>query len=62
MANMLTQNTYLRKYGIHNWTLPAWVTRMPDGTNVNVCPAAGACVTFGEIEATTRRNRSKRED
>lgn len=44
MTNLLTQNTYLRKYGIHNWTLPAWVTRMPDGTNINVCPAAGACV------------------
>lgn len=44
MSNLLTQNTYLRRYGIHNWTLPAWVTRLPDGTNVNVCPAAGACV------------------
>lgn len=44
MSNLLTQNTYLRKYGIHNWTLPAWVTRMPDGRNINVCPAAGACV------------------
>lgn len=41
---MLTQNSELRPLGIHNFTLPAWVVRLDDGRNVNVCPQAGACV------------------
>lgn len=41
---MLTQNSEMRKLGIHNWTLPAWVVRTSDGKAVNVCPQAGACV------------------
>lgn len=43
---LLTQNGELRPLGIYNWTLPAWVARTSDGTAVNVCPAAGACVKF----------------
>ncbi len=41
---MLTQNSEMRRDGVHNWTLPAWVARLSDGTAVNVCPQAGACV------------------
>lgn len=41
---MLTQNSEMRKDHVWNWTLPAWVTRLPDGRAVNVCPQAGACV------------------
>lgn len=44
MAKLLTQNSELRPLGIHNWTLPAWVVRLSDGRNVNVCEQAGACV------------------
>ncbi len=29
-----------------NWSLPAWVTKLPDGRVVNVCPSAGACKDF----------------
>lgn len=42
--NMLTQNSELRRDRVWNWTLPAWVVRTSDGTAVNVCPQAGACV------------------
>jgi hypothetical protein len=41
---VLTQNSEMRRDKVWNWTLPAWVTRLPDGTAVNVCPQAGACV------------------
>lgn len=44
MSRLLTQNSELRPLGIHNWTLPAWVIRLDDGRNVNVCEQAGACV------------------
>lgn len=41
--NLLTSNSDLRRDGIWTWTLPAWVTKLPDGRVVNVCPSAGAC-------------------
>lgn len=43
---MLTQNSEMRRDHVYNWTLPAWVARTSDGTAVNVCPQAGACVKF----------------
>ena len=43
---LLTQNSELRPLGIWNWTLPAWVAKKSDGTAINVCPAAGACVKY----------------
>lgn len=43
---LLTQNSELRRDRVHNWTLPAWVARLPSGEAVNVCPQAGACVKF----------------
>lgn len=43
MPTLLRQNSELRADGIWNWTLPAWVTRLPDGRSINVCPSAGAC-------------------
>ncbi len=41
---LLTQNSELRADGVYNWTLPAWVVEMPDGSKVNTCPSAGACI------------------
>ena len=41
---LLTQNREMRKDRVFNWTLPAWVVRLPDGRHVNVCPQAGACI------------------
>jgi hypothetical protein len=43
---LLTQNSNLKRDGIWNWTLPAWVVELPDGGHVNVCPSAGACAKF----------------
>lgn len=42
--DLLRQNAELRRDRVWNWTLPAWVARRTDGTAVNVCPQAGACV------------------
>lgn len=49
-----------------NWTLPAWVTKLPDGRTVNVCPSAGACkdlcyarngtYLFPQVKAAHQRN------
>lgn len=43
---LLRQNSELRKDRIWNWTLPAFVTKLPDGRNLNVCPQAGACASL----------------
>ncbi|MFI1701451.1 hypothetical protein ACH419_36600 [Streptomyces bobili] len=48
---LLSQNERMKKQGIFNFTLPAWVVRLtdeaPDGTTtvrtINVCPSAGVC-------------------
>ena len=41
---LLRANSELRKDRVSNWTLPAWVVQVSDGSFVNVCPSAGACV------------------
>lgn len=43
---LLTQNSELKPDGIFNWTLPAFGVTLSDGTNMNVCPNAGACASF----------------
>ena len=43
---LLTQNSELKPDGIFNWTLPAFGVTLTDGTNMNVCPQAGACASF----------------
>jgi hypothetical protein len=43
---LLTQNSELKPDGIFNWTLPAFGVTLTDGTNMNVCPNAGACASF----------------
>lgn len=40
---LLTQNSELREIGVWNWSLPAWVVTLTDGTAFNTCPSAGAC-------------------
>ena len=40
---LLTQNSELRPHLVWNWTLPAWYTRLSDGTLFKTCPNAGAC-------------------
>lgn len=63
---LLRQNSELREDNIWNWTLPAWVTKLPDGRTVNVCPSAGACkdlcyarngtYLFPNVKAAHQRN------
>lgn len=43
---ILTQNSELKRDGVWNFTLPAWVVELPDGSHFNVCPNAGACAKF----------------
>lgn len=52
---LLTQNGELRPDGIWNWTLPAWVVRLPDGRAFNVCPNAGACAELCYARSGTYR-------
>jgi hypothetical protein len=42
----LTQNSEMRRDGVWNFTLPAWVIELEDGSHFNVCPNAGACAKF----------------
>jgi len=41
---LTSNNADLRRDGIFTWSLPAWVVELPDGSKMNVCPSAGACV------------------
>lgn len=43
MKQLLRQNAELRKVGVFNWTLPAHVVTLSDGSRFNTCPHAGAC-------------------
>ena len=43
---LLTQNGELREIGVWNWSLPAWVVTLEDGTKFNVCPSAGSCAAL----------------
>lgn len=42
----LTQNREMKRDGVWNFTLPAWVVELPDGSHFNVCPNAGVCAKF----------------
>lgn len=63
---LLRQNGELKGDGVWNWTLPAWVTKLPDGRVINVCPSAGACkdlcyarngtYLFPKVKAAHQRN------
>lgn len=39
----LTQNSELRRIGVWNWTLPAFVVTLTNGRRFNACPNAGPC-------------------
>jgi Gene product 88 len=44
---LLTDNNRdLKRDGIFTWSLPALAVKLPDGTNKNVCPAAGVCANL----------------
>lgn len=59
---LLTQNGELRKIGVWNWTLPAHVVQLTDGTRFNTCPNAGQCgrVCYAKMGTYTFSNVRKR--
>lgn len=64
-AKLLTQNRELRKDNIWNWSLPAHVVRLSNGSPFNVCPNAGACgrvcyAKFGTYQFSNVRARHLR--
>ncbi|MEU6352161.1 hypothetical protein ABZ896_22975 [Streptomyces sp. NPDC047072] len=57
---LLTQNSDLRRIGVWNWTLPAFVVELPDGSNFNVCPQAGVCAQLCYARVGTYRFKNVR--
>lgn len=57
---LLTQNSDLRRIGVFNWTLPAFVIEMPDGSHFNVCPQAGVCAQLCYARVGTYRFKNVR--
>lgn len=43
---LLSQNKNLKPDGIYNWSIPAFVIKLTNGENFNVCPNAGSCSSF----------------
>lgn len=43
MVTLLTQNRELKPHRIWNWSIPAWYTRLEDGSVFKTCPQAGVC-------------------
>lgn len=57
---LLTQNSDLRRIGVFNWTLPAFVIELPDGSHFNVCPQAGVCAQLCYARVGTYRFKNVR--
>lgn len=57
---LLTQNSDLRRIGVFNWTLPAFVIELPGGGHFNVCPQAGACAALCYARVGTYRFKNVR--
>lgn len=43
MALLKNNNRDLKRDRIWVWSLPAWITTLPDGSRINTCPSAGVC-------------------
>lgn len=43
MALLKSNNRDLKRDRIWVWSLPAWITTLPDGSRMNTCPSAGVC-------------------
>lgn len=58
---LLTQNSELKPHGIWNFSIPAWYTRLSDGTLFKTCPNAGACAKLCYARNGTYRFRNVAE-
>ena len=43
MTLLKNNNRDLKRDKIWVWSLPAWITNLPDGSRLNTCPSAGVC-------------------
>ena len=43
MTLLRNNNRDLKRDRIWVWSLPAWITTLPDGSHMNTCPSAGVC-------------------
>lgn len=43
MSLLRNNNRDLKRDKIWVWSLPAWITTLPDGSHFNTCPSAGVC-------------------
>lgn len=53
MADILRQNSELRKDRIWNYSIPAWYVTLPDGQRFMTCPNAGPCAQVCYARANT---------
>lgn len=60
MPLLTSGNRDLRRDNIYTWSLPAWVTHLPDGRVINTCPSAGECATLCYATRGTYRFRNVR--
>ena len=43
MTLLRNNNRDLKRDRVWVWSLPAWITTLPDGSRMNTCPSAGVC-------------------
>jgi hypothetical protein len=55
---LLSQNAELRRIGVWNWSIPAHVVRLSDGSLFNTCPCAGVCARVCYAKFNTYRFRN----
>ena len=52
---LLTQNSELRRSGVWNWSIPAHLVELSDGSRFNTCPQAGPCARVCYAKFNTYR-------
>ena len=61
MALLRNGNSDLKRDRIWVWSLPAWITTLPDGSRLNTCPSAGVCARHCYALKGTFKFRNVRE-
>ena len=61
MALLRNGNSDLKRDRIWVWSLPAWITTLPDGSRLNTCPSAGVCARHCYALRGTYRFKNVRE-
>lgn len=61
MTLLRNGNSDLKRDRIWVWSLPAWITTLPDGSRLNTCPSAGVCAKHCYALKGTFKFRNVRE-